>query len=122
MTNIDKFTQYILKNYREDLSDIAEHGCSGGFSGLTSYYDTCKLYDKFSEEIHDRLADYLEDTGSDLPESFVEALKCDSHFKNWMVWFAVENIAHDYVNDNEYQDNEENTEDNIDTEDATATD
>ncbi len=81
---------------RNQLKDIARYGCSAGFPGLTYYSDTCKLYDKFSEDIW-KLAENG-GCGGDIME-FIASLNGTSNvsdrttFENLMVWFACEETA-----------------------------
>ena len=101
---MNKFEKHILDNYKDDLNDIAKHGCaSAAVSGLVYYHDTVKLYDQFSEELHEMLAEYMDDVGGDLPKSFYEDLKTDHTFKNWMVWFVAETIANRFVDSDAYE-------------------
>ena len=37
---------WLLENLKEELKDIATHGCEGGFTGLIYYHETSFLYDK----------------------------------------------------------------------------
>ena len=99
MNNLSKFEKYVLDNHKDDLHEIAEHGCSAGFSGLISYYETFKLYSQFADDLHEMLAEYLEDSGDNMPKSLIESPKDASIFQNWIVWFGVEEIAHRFVND-----------------------
>ena len=37
---------WLLENLKEELKDIATHGCEGGLTGLIYYHETSFLYDK----------------------------------------------------------------------------
>ena len=46
MTGYDNICGYISENFdKEDIRTLAEHGASGGVSGLIHYNETSALYD-----------------------------------------------------------------------------
>ena len=92
------FKQWLKDTYdREELQAIAEHGCQSGVAGgMVYYYETCALYDKHAEELHDVIWHYEQDFGS-LPEYIIKHLGDLTGFKNAMVWFVAEVYAQDMV-------------------------
>jgi hypothetical protein len=88
------------KNFdRDQLNDIASHGADAGWSGLTYYSDTCRLYRKFSDEIWNLATEMSESMGNkhvlELIASFNGATQVHDSctFENLLVWFAAEEIA-----------------------------
>ena len=93
------YKQWLKDTYdREELNDMAAMGCQGGFGGMIYYSETCDLYDKHAEELHDLVYNYEQDTG-EMPQYIVEQLGCMTGFKNAMVWFAAEYYAHEMTNE-----------------------
>lgn len=92
------FREYIKAEYAEDLADIANHGCSGGFSGLCYYAETVTLFDKYRDEIFEILGEMADSMGQNIPEliaSFNGAADVGdfAQFANLCVWAATEEIA-----------------------------
>ena len=97
MTN-NAFKQWLKDTYdREELQAIAHYGCESGVAGGMIYYsETCALYDKHAEELHDVIWHYEQDFGV-LPEYIIKHLGDLTGFKNAMVWFVAEFYAQDMV-------------------------
>ena len=95
---VNTFKQWLKDTYdREELQAIADHGCESGVAGGMIYYsETCALYDKHAEELHDVLWHYEKDFGV-LPEYIIKHLGDLTGFKNAMVWFVAEFYAQDMV-------------------------
>lgn len=95
------------------LSDIANYGADGGFSGFTYHSDTVAFFRKHRNEITDNLLALADDIGED-PVKFVTSWRCvgpefkaeagqviygarltDEHttVANALTWYAVEEIA-----------------------------
>jgi hypothetical protein len=93
------FKQWMKDTYdRQELEDIAQYGCQSGVSGMIYYTETCALYDKHAEELHDLLYNFEKETGV-YPQSIVEELGCLTGFKNAMVWFAAEVYAQEMTSE-----------------------
>ena len=88
------FKEWMKNNYDfEELYAITEHGCISGVAGGLIYYtETCALYDKYTEEMHDALQDYRDNVG-EFPEYVIEHLGSETGFKNAVVWFVAEVYA-----------------------------
>lgn len=100
------FKQWLQDNYtHNELADIANHGCTGGVSGMIYYRETLALYKQFLEDLHELLAEYKDATG-ELPPKVLEALtEGATSFQNIMVWFGAEWVAHE-ITQGEYLENE----------------
>ena len=89
-------TQSILETYdKEDLINIAEHGCQSGCASSHIYYtETSAFFDKYEEEIQDYLRAVF-------GEDFMFHLVTDCHdmvdMKNKLVWSFIELVAQDYT-------------------------
>ena len=86
-------TDYLNKKDKEDIKDIANHGCSGGVSGLIYYHETNDFYDEHMTEIWEMLEDAAYQEGVKLMEKVYAITKDEeSHrtFKNKLAWWAVE--------------------------------
>jgi hypothetical protein len=97
----DTFKNYIIQNYsQEELKEIAEHGCqSGCASGLIYYSDTVDFYNRFSDELHEVIADDCDNFG-EVPQYITNALKEGAtQFKNSVVWYVAESYALQLVNE-----------------------
>jgi hypothetical protein len=93
------FKQWLKDTYdREELQGIAEQGCESGVAGGMIYYsETCALYDKHAEELHEVLGNYLDDMGEELPSYISKHIGHLTGFKNAMVWFVAEYYANDLL-------------------------
>lgn len=99
MTSYDNITDYIIQNFdKDDIRTLAEHGASGGVSGLIYYSETSKLYDIFKDDIWNMIEDDL--CGSDkTPLEYIaelnggENVTDDTTMRNLLVWYAFEVCA-----------------------------
>jgi len=99
MTDNNKFEQWVRDNLSESVYDIVNHGVNCGFPGITTYHQTGELYAEFKEDIINILADEAEAMGENLLTLLSQGNMADSvsevhTFENYVVWFAVEIIAH----------------------------
>jgi hypothetical protein len=96
--NSQTFYQWMQEQYdSEELSEIARHGCSSGCaSGLIYYQETSAIYDRFADELHDKVTEYHSMTGS-FPEFIIENFATSAVFKNAMVWFVAELYADELI-------------------------
>ena len=73
------------------FNDLLQHGCiSGMVSSLIYYKDTHAFYDKHYSEIEELRTEYEESTG--------EPLQINNDLKNFLAWFAFEQVAYQLVN------------------------
>ena len=97
----DSILDWLLETQDKSIiKDTAEHGCSGGTIGELIYYaDTCAFYDKYKEEIWDRLSDLADDMGCEsilhLLVTFNGAKEVGSpvQLKNLLAWWAAEEVC-----------------------------
>ena len=101
-----EFKQDSIKEWLEatqdksTISDVTWHGCSGGtISELIYYVDTSAFYDKYKEEIWDRLSNMADDMGCEsilhLIATFNGAKEVGSplQLKNLLAWWAAEDVC-----------------------------
>lgn len=89
------FKQWMVDNYsHNEMADIANHGCTGGVSGMIYYTETEKIYKQFAHELHEIIAEYKDQTG-EFPSYIVNDLDNYPLFMNSMVWLGAEWVAHD---------------------------
>ena len=97
-------TEKILQTYnKEELKEIADHGCQSGVCSQHIYYgDTIQFYDTFETNILDELVlNYGYDLLNDL---FKDANADLTVYKNSVVWAFIEMVAFEAVEeyDREY--------------------
>lgn len=91
---------WVNANLKENLPDIAEYGCTAGFPMISYYTDTNKLYDRFADEIWGMLDEDAEELGEKNILTMIagfggaDAVQDEITFKNLLLWYAVERIAH----------------------------
>ena len=101
-----EFKQDSIKEWLEatqdksTISDVTWHGCSGGTIGELIYYvDTSAFYDKYKEEIWDRLSNMADDMGCEsilhLIATFngVSNVGSPLQLKNLLAWWAAEDVC-----------------------------
>ena len=102
--------EFLLKGEKEErflISDVAEHGCSGGtISELIYYNDTVKFHDKNELEIWDELNTMSEDFGNSPLELIASFNGGDQVYdlrtlKNLLSWWVCEVIANRIMNERE---------------------
>ncbi len=70
------------------FSDLLFHGCASGMIGSLIYYvDTHKFYDTHYNEIEEIREEYEDSIG--------ESLKINGDLKNFLAWFAFEQVAYE---------------------------
>ena len=91
---METFKQWMQNQYDyEELYTITEQGCSSGCAGGLIYYEeTNNLYDRFADELHDKLSEFIYSTG-EAPDFIIKNIGNLTSFKNAMVWFIAEVYA-----------------------------
>ena len=97
----DSILDWLLETQeRSTIKDVVQHGCSGGtISELIYYADTSAFYEKYKEEIWQRLSDMADDLGCDsilhLIVTFNGSKEVGSHLqlKNLLAWWAAEEVC-----------------------------
>ena len=74
------------------FDDLQQHGCiSGMVTSLIYYTDTHAFYNKHYEEIEELRTEYESSIG--------EPLQINNDLKNFLAWFAFEQVAYELVNE-----------------------
>jgi hypothetical protein len=101
------FKEWMLKEFEDqELKDVVTHGVDGGFSGLTYYTETVKLFEEHKDEIFDKLADLTEERGYDNIFELLATFNKNhmpwnyDQFANQLVWFMAEETAREILSDN----------------------
>ena len=108
-----EFEQSSIKEWLLDtqdkstISDVVLHGCQGGTIGELIYYaDSCAFYEKYKEEIWERLYNSAQDCDEHQNTlHFVSTFNggCDvgSHdqFRNLLAWWAAEEVCREICMD-----------------------
>ena len=107
----DSIKEWLLQENPDIIEEIVQHGCSGGVVGELIYYaDTSAFYEKYKDEIWERLYN----SAQDLDEHknclhFVSTFNggcdvgSDLQFKNLLAWWACEDMAHEIIADRDAQ-------------------
>ena len=85
---------------RSTIEDVTRHGCAGGtISELIYYADTEAFYEKYKEEIWQRLSDMADDLGEPsilhLIVTFngAKEVGSDLQLRNLLAWWAAEEVC-----------------------------
>lgn len=109
---MEGFKAWFKENLRDSARDIAEHGADSGFPHITYTSDTVELFDRFGSEIWDYAVEQADDMGcKNVAEMIAGFGRADmlgglDQFKNLMVWYACEEIAHQMVDSGELDETE----------------
>ena len=93
---------------KSTIRDTAEHGCSGGtISELIYYADTEAFYEKYKEEIWQRLSDMADDLGCDSILHLIvtfngsKEVGSDLQLRNLLAWWACEDVCREIIAEKE---------------------
>lgn len=93
------FKEFVAKNWKDNLQDIAEHGADCGYEGLVWHEDLIKIYDHFASEIYDLLQE------TEFLPSLVETAAKDDldyvEFRTLAVYAAIGLVACSIVDEKE---------------------
>ena len=106
---------WILNNLDEgQVAEVVLHGCSGGVVGELIYYaDTCAFYEKYKNEIWERLWDSHQDFGFDSTLHYIASFNgaadvgSDEQFSNLLAWWACEDVCREVLADKEDKESNE---------------
>ena len=106
---------WILNNLDEgQVAEVVLHGCSGGVvSELIYYADSCAFYEKYKEEIWQRLWDSWSDFGGDSVLHFIATFNgaddvgSDDQFRNLLSWWACEDVCREVIAEKEDKESNE---------------
>ena len=96
-------TEKILQTYsKEELKEIADHGCESGVCSQHIYYgDTVQFYETFETNILDELT--LNYGTEFLIDLFRDADADLTNYKNAVCWAFIEMVAFEAVQDHNYE-------------------
>ena len=86
------FKQWLKENLdAEERRDLVRYGPQQGFPGLTSYTDTCRLYDKHTGEMWEALSNEIPYIDVEGPLGLLRtgSVWTDTQFKNEVVWVVA---------------------------------
>jgi len=107
----DSIKEWIINNLEESqVADVVLHGCAGGVvSELIYYADSCAFYEKYKEEIWQRLWDSWSDLGGDSVLHFIATFNgaddvgSDDQFRNLLAWWSCEDVCREIIAEKEEQ-------------------
>jgi len=105
----DSIKEWIINNLdKGQVADVVLHGCAGGVvSELIYYADTCAFYEKYKNEIWQRLWDTYEEFGYESVLHFIASFNgandvgSDDQFSNLLAWWACEEVCREIIGDEE---------------------
>jgi|TARA_Y100000114_G_C11487968_1_gene198489 hypothetical protein len=98
----DSILDWLLETQdKSTIKDVVQHGCQGGtISELIYYADSCAFYEKYKEEIWQRLYDSAQDCDEHqnclhYTSTFNGGcdVASDDQFRNLLAWWAVEEVC-----------------------------
>ena len=106
---------WILNNLdKGQVAEVVLHGCSGGVvSELIYYADSCAFYEKYKEEIWQRLWDSWSDFGGDSVLHFIATFNgaddvgSDAQFRNLLAWWSCEDVCREVIAEKEDKESNE---------------
>lgn len=107
--------EWVTNNLDEgQVAEVVLHGCSGGVvSELIYYADSCAFYEKYKEEIWQRLWDSWSDFGGDSVLHFIATFNgaddvgSDDQFRNLLAWWSCEDVCREVLADKEDKESNE---------------
>ena len=111
----DSIKDWVINNLEEgQIADVILEGCQSGIvSELIYYSDSEAFYEKFKEEIWQRLSDMADDMGEPsilhLIVTFNGAKEVGSHLqlKNLLAWWACEDVCREVIAEKEDKESNE---------------
>ena len=108
----DSIKDWVTNNLEEgQVAEVVLHGCSGGVvSELIYYADSCAFYEKYKEEIWQRLWDSWSDLGGESPLHLIatfngaDGVGSDDQFRNLLAWWACEEVCREIMADKDDED------------------
>ena len=97
------FRSWFIANLSESARDIANHGADAGYPSITYTSDCCVIFDAYADEIWTMAQEMADDMGENVAQMIggfrrADMLESWDTFRNLMVWFACETIAHELEN------------------------
>ena len=104
--NDNKIKSWVLETQtKENIKEIATHGCINGCCNELIYYsDTIAFYEKYHNEIWSLISNYAYEcdlTAMNFLSNLDGNIESDTELKNIMSWVAVEIICNDLAENEE---------------------
>jgi hypothetical protein len=80
----------------DTLKDVARYGAISGFGGFTYYSDTNEFAENNERAIMRLVYDFERETGQTFGDSGTYRDTDRTTALNWLAWFALESVAHEY--------------------------
>jgi len=94
--------KYLTDTYtHNELADVSNHSCQGGFGDFIQYTDTVRHFERFKDDCFTVLNAYFDEIG-EYPQSVLSNMGDYTQFANAMIWLAVEWYAHE-ITQGEYK-------------------
>ena len=111
----DSIKEWVTNNLEEgQVAEVVLHGCSGGVVGELIYYaDTSAFYEKYKEEIWQKLSDMADDLGEPsilhLIVTFNGSKEVGSELqlRNLLAWWACEDVCREIIAEREDKESNE---------------
>ena len=106
----DSIKDWVINNLEEgQIADVILEGCQSGIvSELIYYADSCAFYEKYKEEIWQRLYDSAQDCDEHqnclhYTSTFNGGcdVASDDQFRNLLAWWACEDVCREIIADKE---------------------
>ena len=117
----DSIKEWILNNLEEgQIADVILEGCQSGIvSELIYYSDSCAFYEKYKEEIWDRLSDMADDMGEPSILHLIvtfngsKEVGSETQLHNLLAWWACEDVCREIIADKEDDERQQELDDEI---------
>ena len=95
MTSFTAYRKIVRTYSKDEMRDIARHGCVSGVAHSHIYYkQTCEFFDKYEEEILEKLEEISMNPLMEASEHSCSIRQ----LKNELTWRFVELVCHQEVN------------------------
>ena len=106
----DSIKDWILNNLEEgQVADVILEGCQSGIvSELIYYSDSCAFYEKYKEEIWQRLSDLADDMGEPSILHLIvtfngsKEVGSETQLHNLLAWWACEDVCREIIADEDF--------------------
>jgi hypothetical protein len=106
----DSIKDWILNNLEESqVADVVLEGCQSGIvSELIYYADSCAFYQKYKEEIWQRLSDLADDMGEPSILHLIvtfngsKEVGSETQLHNLLAWWACEDVCREIIADEDF--------------------
>ena len=111
----DSIKEWVTNNLDEgQVAEVVLHGCSGGVVGELIYYaDTSAFYEKYKEEIWQKLSDMADDLGEPSILHLIVTFNgstevgSETQLHNLLAWWACEEVCREVIMEKEDKESNE---------------